>query len=338
MIDPRFYEVSGPLKASEIAELTGGALVRGDAGRMVASVASSANVRSDDLTFVENDDGDLAILSGAGIVIASSAAANLIPNGPAVIEAAHPRAAFAKTAQRLVRLREFEREASAIHPEARIASSAVLEPGVVVGKGAAIGPEVRIGANAVIGPGVQIGARTTIGAGAVVRCALIGDGVRIFTGAVVGEAGFGLAAGKAGAALSPHFGRVIMQNGVSLGANSCVDRGLFDDTVIGEGAHIDNLCHIGHNCRIGSGVVMAAFAGVSGSSEVGDGVQFGGRVGLKDHVRVGTGARIAAGAAVLSDVPAGETWAGYPAKPIRTWMRELAWLGRAAQKRSAKEE
>jgi len=84
--------------------------------------------------------------------------------------------------------------------------------------------------------------------------------------------------------------------------------------------------------------VMAAFAGVSGSSEVGDGAQFGGRVGLKDHVRVGAGARIAAGAAVLSDVPDGETWAGYPAKPIRTWMRELAWLGRAAQKRSVKEE
>jgi len=83
---------------------------------------------------------------------------------------------------------------------------------------------------------------------------------------------------------------------------------------------------------------MAAFAGISGSSTVGDGVQFGGRVGLKDHVHVGQGARIAAGAAVLSDVPAGETWAGYPSKPIRTWMRELAWLARSAQKRSGKEK
>jgi UDP-3-O-[3-hydroxymyristoyl] glucosamine N-acyltransferase len=155
---------------------------------------------------------------------------------------------------------------------------------------------------------------------------------------VIGEAGFGLAAGKGEATLSPHFGRVIIQNGVTIGANSCIDRGLFEDTVIGEGTHIDNLCHIGHNCRIGSHVVMAAFAGVSGSSEVGDGVQFGGRVGLKDHVRVGAGARIAAGAAVLSDVPAGETWAGYPAKPIRGWMRELAWLSRAAQKRAGKEQ
>ena len=129
-----------------------------------------------------------------------------------------------------------------------------------------------------------------------------------------------------------------MQNGVTLGANSCIDRGLLEDTVIGEGTHIDNLCHIGHNSRIGSHVVMAAFAGISGSSTVGDGVQFGGRVGLKDHVHVGQGARIAPGAAVLSDVPAGETWAGYPSKPIRTWMRELAWLARAAQKRSEQQD
>lgn len=336
MIDPRFYEVLGPLKASEIAELAGAAALRGDGARTVLSVASAAAAGPSDLTFLEDVDGEAARIE-AGVCIAAPGAAKRLPTEVTVIEAALPRIAFAKAAQRLIRLREID-AGPAVHPEARTAPSAVLEPGCVIGQGAALGPEVRIGANAVIGPGVQIGAGTIIGANAVVRCALVGDGVRIFPGAVVGEAGFGLAAGGGGAMLSPHFGRVIMQNGVSLGANSCVDRGLFDDTVIGEGSHIDNLCHIGHNCRIGSHVVMAAFAGVSGSSDVGDGVQFGGRVGLKDHVRIGTGARIAAGAAVLSDVPAGETWAGYPAKPIRAWMRELAWLGRAAQKRSAKEE
>ena len=335
MIDPRFYEVLGPLKASDIAALLGSTVAQGDPGRTVASVASASSAQASDLTFLE-EPGDRAI--EAGVVIASADAVQGVAPSSAVIVVAQARSAFARAAERLVRLRELQPGDPEVHPEARIASSARLEPGVVVGRGASIGEGVRIGANAVIGPGVQIGNGSMIGASAVVRCALIGDGVRILSGAVVGEAGFGLAVGKSGPALSPHFGRVIMQNGVSLGANSTIDRGLFDDTVIGEASHIDNLCHIGHNCRIGRNFAAAAFLGVSGSSEIGDNVQFGGRVGLKDHIHIGTGARIAAGAGVLTDVPAGETWAGYPAKPLRTWMRELAWLGRAAQKRPAKNE
>lgn len=337
MIDPRFYEVPGPLSASDIAAIVGASVIRGDVGRSVLSLAPASLSGPGDLTFLEDAAGANDIRS-AGIVLASPQTAALIPDGPAVVETPRPRAAFAQAAMRLAAIRQFEPGQSAVHLSARIDPSAILEPGVVVGAGAAIGANVRIGANASIGPGVQIGSRTVIGANASVRCALIGDGVRIFPGAVIGETGFGLAVGGSGAALTPHFGRVIMQNGVSLGANSCIDRGLLEDTVIGEGTHIDNLCHIGHNCRIGSHVVMAAFAGVSGSSKVGDGAQFGGRVGLKDHVHVGQGARIAAGSAVLTDVPAGETWAGYPSKPIRTWMRELAWLARSAQKRSSKED
>ena len=333
MIDLRFYEVPQPLAAADIAARLGADVVAGDPRRQVSSLAPAASASGADLVFVE-EARDAPRAKSAGVCLASREAASAIPAGPAVIILAHPRAAFATIADLLVRVRVLDADAPRIHPTATIAATAVLEPGVVIGSGAAIGPHARIGANAVVGPGVQVGARSSIGANASARCALIGDGVIVYPGAVLGEAGFGLAAGGAGARLTPHFGRVIIQNGVSIGASSCIDRGLLEDTVIGEGTHIDNLCHIGHNCRIGSHVVMAAFAGVSGSSTVGDGVQFGGRVGLKDHVTVGAGARVAAGAAVLGDVPAGETVAGYPAKPIRTWMRELAWLARAAQKRS----
>ncbi len=337
MIDPRFYDVPQPLAASDIASMLGVTVLRGDPSRTVTSLSSAARGGGEDLVFVE-EAKDAGTVKFAGICLASAEAAEAIPEGPTVIATRHPRGGFAKAGARLAQVRQLEADQPRIHASALIAPSAVLEPGVTIGAGAAIGAHVRIGANAVIGPGVQVGVRTTIGANASIRCALIGDGVTLYPGVVVGEAGFGLAAGSVGASLTPHFGRVIIQNGVSIGASSCIDRGLLEDTVIGEGTHIDNLCHIGHNCRIGAHVVMAAFAGVSGSSEVGDGVQFGGRVGLKDHVRVGAGARIAAGAAVLSDVPAGETWAGYPSKPIRTWMRELAWLARSAQKRSSTKE
>jgi UDP-3-O-[3-hydroxymyristoyl] glucosamine N-acyltransferase len=331
VIDPRFYQRGEPLSASDIARLLGASTVKGDPQRRVTSVAAASNAGPDDLCFLE--DGASADASRAGILLVAVGAASAVGDGPAVIETRKPRAAFAQIAERLLALRPLEAGQPAIHPTASIHATVRLEPGVIVGPDAAIGPGAQIGANAVIGAGVQIGSRTIIGSNANVRCALIGDGVRIYPGVVIGEAGFGLAAGASGASLTPHFGRVIIQNGVSIGANSCIDRGLLEDTVIGEGTHIDNLCHIGHNCRIGAHVVMAAFAGVSGSSTVGDGVQFGGRVGLKDHVTIGSGARIAAGAAVLSDVPGGETWAGYPAKPIRSWMRELAWLARSAQKR-----
>lgn len=331
MIDPRFYAVPQPLTASEIASMLGVAITRGDPLRVVSSLAPVDRARADDLVFLEREAPAGAKVS-AGICLTAPEAAMAMPDGPVVIAVAHPRAAFARVAERLVQVRTLGPGAR-VHGSARVAASAVLGPGVVIGAGAAIGAGTRVGANAVIGPGVQVGVNTQIGSNATLMCALIGDGVTLYPGTVIGEAGFGLAPGASGPRLMPHYGRVVIQNGVSVGAGSCIDRGVLDDTVIGEGSHIDNLCHIGHNCRVGAHVAMAAFAGISGSCDIGDGVQFGGRVGVKDHVRIGPGARIAAASVVLGDVPAGQTWAGYPAKPSRTWMRELAWLARSAQKR-----
>mgnify|MGYP000498178666 CR=1 FL=1 len=154
--------------------------------------------------------------------------------------------------------------------------------------------------------------------------------VTILPGAVIGEPGFAVSAGPDGPVQMPHLGRVIVQDRVRIGAGVTVDRGLFADTLLSEGAKIDNLSHIAHNVVVGRNVVMAAFAGISGSSRIGDGVMLGGRVGVADHLEIGAGAQIAAGSAVLSDVPAGETWGGYPAKPLRRFLREAAWLSKAA--------
>jgi UDP-3-O-[3-hydroxymyristoyl] glucosamine N-acyltransferase len=201
---------------------------------------------------------------------------------------------------------------------------------VVIGAGAAIGAESEIGPNAVIGPGVAIGRRCKIGARVSIAFALIGDEVSILAGAVLGEQGFGVAGDASGPIDVPHLGRVIVQDRVTLGANSTIDRGVFNDTIIGEASKIDNLCHVAHNCVLGRGVLVAAFAGISGSTIVGDGVTMGGRVGVADHRTIGAGATIAGGAAVFQDVPKGEVWSGYPAKPLRKWLREAAWLSRKA--------
>jgi UDP-3-O-[3-hydroxymyristoyl] glucosamine N-acyltransferase len=157
--------------------------------------------------------------------------------------------------------------------------------------------------------------------------------VRILAGAVIGEPGFGATAGPKGLIDIPQLGRVILQDGVTIGANTTVDRGAYDDTVIGENTKIDNLVQIAHNVRMGRNCVMAGQAGIAGSVNIGDGVQFGGHAGVADHLTIGSGARVGAGAGVIKDIPPGETWGGTPARPIRQWLKETAWLARMASRR-----
>jgi UDP-3-O-[3-hydroxymyristoyl] glucosamine N-acyltransferase len=325
MIDPRFYEALGP---ATVRALAPDAEIGGEAGRLVSSAAPADRAGPDDLCYYEAKGGAPLLTSPAACVIAP-ASAHLAPNAGALILSDAPRSAFARIVVKLARPRRFE-AGPAIDPSARLEDGVYLAPGVVIGAGAQIGAGAVIGPNAVIGPGVAIGRRTQIGAGAKIGFALIGDDVVILAGAVIGEAGFGVAGDIAGLVDVPHLGRVVIQDRVTIGANTAVDRGVFGDTTIGEDTKIDNLCQIAHNVSIGRGVLIAAFGGISGSTIIGDRVTMGGRVGVSDHRTIGAGAVLAAGSAVLQDVSAGETVAGYPAKPIRKWMRETAWLSRKA--------
>ena len=330
--DPRFYETLAPASVAELAELTGAAVSPGVQGdRMMQGAAPLQHATSVAVGFLSDRKHlDALRTTQAGACFVAPAFAEAAPPGCTLLLTPEPQAAYAKAAQRLYQARRPEPGAPLVHPTAQLEPDVRLGPGVVLGPGARVGSGTEIGAYTVVGPGVCIGRDGQIGSNVAIGFALIGDRVRILSGAVIGEAGFGIAGGRSGAMDIPQLGRVIIQDGVTVGACTCIDRGAYDDTVVGENTKIDNLVQIAHNCVVGRNCVLAGHVGLSGSVTVGDGAMFGGRAGIADHISIGAGARVAAAAGVMRDIPAGETWCGAPARPIRTFMKEVAWLSRSA--------
>lgn len=323
-IDERFYTYKGPQALRTLLHACGiDSKVRDDPE--IRSIAAAGKARTGDLCFLEGDTPrDGSIDAAATACFVTEKAAGALPEGVVPIVVSHPRFAHKIASEALYELKPWhaEGEAATVHPTASVA------PNAVIGAGAAIGAHAQIAPGVVIGPGVQIGTRTKIGANATIRCALIGNEVTILAGVSIGEAGFGVTSGPDGAEDVPQWGRVIIQDLVTIGANTCVDRGAFDDTIIGERTKIDNLVQIAHNVVIGRNVMMASFTGISGTSVVEDGVIMGGRVGIADHVHIGAGSRLAAASGIFRDIPAGESWGGVPAKPLRQYLREIAWIQR----------
>lgn len=345
MLDPRFYEKLGPVSLQSLAELAGARPVQGAPLSMpVDSLAPLSAPRSGALSYIERlPKGPLPELpEGAVFVIPADAEERAVEAGIAAMVAEHPRAAFARAARQLVRLRAFSEGGAAIHASAEIGERSDLAPGVAIGPGARIGPGSRIAPNTVIGPGVTIGEGAVIGANCTIICADIGPGLRLHSGSVIGEDGFGVALTGGAPVDLPHVGTITIGAEVRIGAVCALDRGLFGPTVIGDHCKFDNHCHIAHNVRIGDGSVFAAYGAVAGSTVVGRNVLFGGRVAALDHITIGDGAILAAGADVLSDVPAGETWGGVPAIPHKQYLKQTAWLRRQSgihrRSRSAKDK
>ena len=223
-----------------------------------------------------------------------------------------------------------------IHPTAIIDKTASIENGVKIGAGCYIGPNTRIGENSVIYPNVTIlddctiGKNTVIWSGTVIRerCHL-GNKCIIHPNATIGADGFGFRPDpEKGLVKVPQIGNVIIGNDVEIGANSCVDRGKFSSTVIGDGCKIDNLVQIGHNSKLGRFCIMAGNSGLAGSVTLGNGVIIGGSASIKDHTKIGDGAIVGAGSGVTGDVEAGKTMLGYPAVEARDALKQWAILKR----------
>ena len=322
------------LTADVIATAVGGRLV-GDATARVRGIAPLDRADAEELSFLSSPKyASLFADSRAGVVLVT----------PELVEspgAAKARIVVEKPHDALLSLiPKFYATPSAapgIHPTAvigrgtRLGSNVSVGPFAVIGDGARLEDNAVIDAHVVVGAGVVIGARSHLyPAVTTYSGALIGQRVIVHAGARLGSDGFGYVFRGGRHDKIPHVGRCIIEDDVEIGANTTIDRGSIDDTVIGAGTKIDNLVHIAHNCRIGRLCLIMAQVGIAGSVRVEDGCIIAGQVGVSGHHTIGKGATLAAQAGVFGDIPAGETWSGYPARPHKEALRAQAALFRLA--------
>jgi len=335
-----FFDRQGPISVGELAERTGAEVARGaDASRLIGDVAPVTDCGPDEVTLIA-DRRRLAHADGlkAGACILAPEFACRLPEATAALVTPSAQAAFALAIAAFYpgAVRDGPRTAvagtPAIDPTARLEDGVEIEAGAVVGAEAEIGSGTLICANAVIGRRVRIGRSCVVGPGASVIHALIGDNVIIHPGARIGQDGFGYAQRAGGLVKLPQIGRVIIQNDVEIGANATIDRGAFEDTVVGEGTKIDNLVQVGHNVKIGRYCILVSQSGISGSVRMGDGVLVGGQVGIKPHVEIGPGAQLGAQAGIVGNVAAGTRVWGTPQRPIDEFMHELRVMRRLSRK------
>ena len=235
--------------------------------------------------------------------------------------------------RRILRVPDARLAFAVIAERLQIPHGSTIDPSATVSATASVGEGTAIGPGAVLEDGVRIGRSCSIGARAVIEAGVqIGDRVRVQAGAVLGSLGFGYARRKNGSyLLFPQQGTLVIEDDVEIGANTTIDRGALGETRIGEGTKIDNLVHIGHNCRIGRNVIIAAQTGISGSSMVEDGAILGGQVGIGERALVGPGVILGGGAGVLSGKKLrgpGQVFWGRPARPLKQYLHDLARLSR----------
>jgi UDP-3-O-[3-hydroxymyristoyl] glucosamine N-acyltransferase len=339
MTEPFFFDRGSGLTVREIAALTAAVARPGaDLDRRITGIAALDRAAPDDLAFLDKSKYLTQLsASSAGACLTTERYASRAPEHVSVLCVAEPYRAFVEATRTLFpdALRPsslFEASGVAagafIHPTARLENGVTVDPAAVIGPEAEIGIGTVIGAGAVIGPRVRIGRQCAIGANASIANSLIGDRVVVHPGCAIGQDGFGYVMGRTGHRKVLQVGRVILQDDVEIGAGTTIDRGANRDTVIGEGTKIDNLVQIGHNVSIGRHCIIVSQCGISGSVVIEDHVILAGQVGLPDNVTIGEGAVIGAKSGVISDVPPGEKWFGYPAMRGREFLRSLTTLHR----------
>jgi len=316
-----------PISLGELATRFGCELI-GDPDIEVSGVASLPNAGPGSLTFLANDayKQQLSSTKAAAVILRPEIAAD---SPVAALLHADPYVCYARMAAALYPPPTFEPGAHAsavVDATATVSASACLAPNVVVGERSVIGENVYVGPGTVIGPDCVVGDDCRFIANATLaRATRIGKRGIFHPGVVLGCDGFGNVMTDDGWLKMPQIGGVVIGDDVEIGANTTIDCGAIDDTVIEDGVRIDNLCMIAHNVRIGEHSAIAATVGIAGSTTIGKRCLLAGNAGVVGHISICDDAVVMGKAVVSKDITEpGQYGAAFPAEPVKKWARQVA--------------
>ncbi|MDR3180282.1 MAG: UDP-3-O-(3-hydroxymyristoyl)glucosamine N-acyltransferase [Holosporaceae bacterium] len=336
MIDKNFFGNIKHVMLSELAVI-GGFTKVGNADFSITGVATLAKAEAGNLSFFSGRKylDDLKNTQ-AGAVILAEANLRDLPENVVGLVASNVMIGYAKALDVLyppVPHLHHICSTAKIHETAKIGVDCYIGDNVFIGENVEIEDNVFIGRNTVIEDNCKIGSGSNIRNNVVISHSIIGKDARINSGAVIGESGFGILPTGSGMVYLKQLGRVIMGDRVRIGANTTIDRGSIDDTIIGNDTIIDNLVQLGHNVQIGERSILVAQVGIAGSTRVGNNVVLAGQVGVVGHIEIGDGAMAAAKSGIAASVEPGQVVGGIPALDADLWKRQVAFLKTSVTKK-----
>jgi UDP-3-O-[3-hydroxymyristoyl] glucosamine N-acyltransferase len=344
MADPRFYDTKGPYSLEYLANYSNCSLIA------PANKSSLEEMSIDGIADLkEADTNKISVFSNlkykqqflntsAGGCIVSNSVADTLPN-TYLLQSANAYYAYARLIDLFYSAKQVKfdiepKNSRYISASVKIGKNCTFGYNVVIEDGAEIGDNCFIDSGAIIKAGVKIGDNAKIGAGSYISYAIIGNNVILLPGARIGQDGYGYATDKGVHHKIFHIGRVIIGNNVEIGANTTIDRGSINDTIIGDGCKIDNLVQIGHNVVLGKGCLVVAQVGIAGSTHIGDYCAIGGQSGISGHLNIASQVQIAGGSGVIQDITQDKiVVGGYPAVPVRDWHKQSIFLKKLINKK-----
>ena len=338
MVDKTFFNNHGPFRLQDIAEICNATLKDASKANVeIKDIATMFNASEGEVCFFyDKKKKEDAAKIKASACVTTEELAGCLPENVAALVTANPKLAFLNLNSRFYSLPR---------PEANVSVTAKLHRSVMMGdncfigeysvleEGVKIGNNCYIGHNVVIGRGCIIGDNCRIESGAFISHCIMGNDCYIYSGVRIGSDGFGFLMVEGQHRKIPQLGRVVIGNDVEVGANSCIDRGAVDDTIIGDGCRIDNLVQVAHEVVLGKGCVLVSMVGIAGSCKFGDYVVVGGQTGFADHLNIGSGVQIGAQSGIMRDIEPGAIVMGSPAVPIKDFMRQTSFVQNAIKKK-----